>query len=313
MNVLISSVSKKIPLVKGVRKSLTKLNVPTLLVGGDSDKNCIGSYFVDEFIELPPLEKLTPELFISLCQYHKIKAVIPTRDGELFFFAQNKGRFLQEGIHVMVSDTGALEIANDKLLFFQETSQMGYPSITTSENINDIATDSFVVKERFGAGSRKIGIALSYEDALKHAKQMPHPIFQPFIEGIEMSIDLYIDKNGKGKGVIARNRDLVISGESQITTSITNQELEELSLKLAEELKLYGHVMFQALQEEDLYHIIECNPRFGGASTLSLEMGLDSFYWFFLEVLGHDLEATPFVRFNGEKRMVRYPEDLFLS
>ncbi len=315
LNVLISSVSRKIPLIHAVEKSLKKLSVPSSLIAGDSDKNCIGIYFVDDFIVFPALEELTPELFISLCQYHEINAVIPTRDGELSFFSKNKERFLQEGIHVMVSNTDALQIAADKLLFFQTTSQMGYSPVMTSDNIDDISGNSYVVKERFGAGSRKMGLGLSYDQAVKHAKHLNHPIYQPFIIGKELSIDFYIALNGKGKGVIVRTRDLVISGESQITTSIINTELEEMALSLAEELGLYGHCMFQVIHdsENELYHLLECNPRFGGASTLSLEMGLDSFYWFFLEALGENLDDYPFQREKSEKKLVRYPEDLFLS
>lgn len=315
LNVLVSSVSKKIPLVKAVKKSLDKLAIHTLLVGGDSNQNCIGSYFVDEFIEFPSLEKLTPQLFISLCQYHEINAVIPTRDGELQFFSENKECFAQEGIFVMISEMESLKISSDKLRFFQTTAKMGYSPIESSENIDDISSNLYVVKERFGAGSRKIGLGLSYDLAIKHSKHLTHPLYQPFIAGNELSIDFYIDKKGKGKGVIVRTRDLVVDGESQMTTSIDNEEVGTMALSLAEELGLYGHGMFQVIHDSDqgLYHLLECNPRFGGASTLSLEMGLDSFYWFFLEVLGTDLETVPFQRYPGEKRMVRYPEDLFLS
>jgi carbamoyl-phosphate synthase large subunit len=214
----------------------------------------------------------------------------------------------------MVSDRDAVEITHDKLQFFQTTSRMGFSSIITSENIDDISAEMFVVKERFGAGSRQIGLRLTHDLALKQSKHLNNPIFQPYIDGIELSIDLYLDIKGKGKGSIVRTRDLVISGESQITTIITKDELSEMMISLAEELGLYGHVMFQVIHdmEEDLYHILECNPRFGGASTLSLEMGLDSFHWFFLEVLGHDLDFHPFKRFSGERRMIRYPEDLIL-
>ncbi|MNC49272.1 carbamoyl phosphate synthase-like protein [compost metagenome] len=58
------------------------------------------------------------------------------------------------------------------------------------------------------------------------------------------------------------------------------------------------------------YHFIECNTRFGGASRLSVEAGLDSFYWFLLEAEGNDLAEYPFVRSAQEKRLIRYAEDL---
>jgi carbamoyl-phosphate synthase large subunit len=314
LNVLISSISRKIPLIHAVRKALIRFEVPTFLVGGDSNPNCIGSYFVDAFLEIPQQDKLTPERFISLCQLHQINAVIPTRDGELGFFSENQARFGEEGISVMISPRDVLKVVSDKLQFFKVTAKMGYSPIATSENIDDLPSDAYVVKERYGAGSRKIGIGLSHDQAIKHAKQLSQPLFQPFIEGSELSIDFYIDKKGKGKGVIVRTRDLVIDGESQITTSVKNEQLEIMALSLAEDLGIYGHGMFQVIQDsKGSYHIIECNPRFGGASTLSVEMGLDSFYWFFKEVMGSDLSEERFDRFPKERRMVRYPEDLFFE
>lgn len=72
------------------------------------------------------------------------------------------------------------------------------------------------------------------------------------------------------------------------------------------------HVVFQAILEEtsgSLY-LLEANLRFGGASTLSLEMGMHSFIWFFLETLGKPLTKWPFIRSTKEKRQVRYPKDL---
>ena len=75
----------------------------------------------------------------------------------------------------------------------------------------------------------------------------------------------------------------------------------------------YGHVILQAIiDEHDMIHIIECNCRFGGASTLSVKAGLDSFYWFFLEVLGQDLHDYPFTVIYNQIKQIRVPQDIYL-
>jgi len=113
---------------------------------------------------------------------------------------------------------------------------------------------------------------------------------------------------GKAMGAIARIRDLVVEGESQVTTTVYYPELENICIKLAESLGIYGHTVMQVLVDEDhKFHIIECNARFGGASTLSLTMGLNSFEWFFLESLKQPL--PPFERSRHEKRQIRHAED----
>lgn len=54
------------------------------------------------------------------------------------------------------------------------------------------------------------------------------------------------------------------------------------------------------------------NARFGGASHLSIKAGLDSFYWFFLESSGHNIDVYPFIRNKEELKLIRYPEDLII-
>ena len=71
--------------------------------------------------------------------------------------------------------------------------------------------------------------------------------------------------------------------------------------------------MIQVIEDEEgSFHVIECNPRFGGASTASLAVGLDSFYWFLLECSGQNLQGYLFLRSQQEVRQVRYAADWIL-
>jgi carbamoyl-phosphate synthase large subunit len=65
----------------------------------------------------------------------------------------------------------------------------------------------------------------------------------------------------------------------------------------------------QAIRGPRSWSLVECNPRFGGASSLSVEAGLDSFRWFLLEAGGHSLELTPFRRASRDLRLVRFAAD----
>ena len=76
-------------------------------------------------------------------------------------------------------------------------------------------------------------------------------------------------------------------------------------------MELYGHVIFQLiLSSNSKIHIIECNPRFGGASTASIAAGLDSFYWFILESLGENISDYPFISSKKDITQLRFPSDL---
>lgn len=312
--VLISSVSRKVPLVQAVRKAVNRLNKGGKVIGGDADPNCIAKYFVDEFWTMPKLSDLNADALCSECRRLGIRFIMPTRDGELEYYAKHKETLLNAEIAVMISDWAAVSICLDKLRFYQTLNGWGIPVIATALGVDEVKTKPYVVKERFGAGSAGVGLRLSKEEAERHAKGLKSPIFQPFLYGNEYSVDLYLDRSSQVKGVIARKREYVVQGESQVTTTLRDSVLEEMCVEAAEKLKLTGHVMFQLIDDASgkEYFMLECNSRFGGASTLSLEAGLDSFYWFFLEALGHDLEQIPFVRSEKEKTLIRYPTDKFI-
>ena len=313
-NTLVTSVAAKVPLINALRNAYEKLGIDGKIVGADANPGCVAKYFVDSFWSMPRLDDLNVEELIHFCQEEQIRCIIPTRDGELLYFAGHKDRLNAVGIEVMISNRKAVETCLDKLLFSANLSLLGFPVIETTENVNVLNSELYVVKERYGAGSRSIGLGLSREEAIIHSQQLSRPIFQPFVQGEEYSVDVYVDNNGRTKGVIVRRRELVVHGESQITYTVEMPKLEELGAKLAEKLGLYGHVVMQVLVDaHGRFHVIECNSRFGGASTLSIAAGLDTFYWFLLESQGADLDGYPFFRSANEKRQIRYAEDRILE
>jgi len=313
MNILVTSVSRKVPLLKAIRDAGRKWGGGVKITGADLNPDCAGRYFADFFWAMPPLSRLGTEEFINACRKLGITHVVPTRDGELLFFARNRDNLVHHGIEVMVSAPETVAVCLDKLAFYRRLSSAGFPAVPTADQITEIKGDSLVVKERYGAGGKKIGLGLTREEAAKHAAGLSDPVFQPYIRGREVSVDLYVDRRGRAKGVILRTRDLVVNGEAQISTTFQEPQLEEACAALAGELNIYGHAVVQLfLDDKGDYHLIEANPRFGGASTLSIAAGLESFYWFLLETGGGDLDEYPFGR-RGEKRLVRHPADLIFD
>lgn len=309
-NVLVTSISKKIPLLENLKKSVQKINSKIKVIGADLDENCIGKYFVDKFWKMPRISELKPETLIQFCHENNISLIIPSRDGELEFFSKNKRLLEKNNISVMVSDQESVRICIDKLAFSNLTSEIS--AIPAFENVNDCSNNRVVVKERFGAGSLSIGINLDHARAIEHAKNLENPIFQPYITGDEISIDAYINKQGKVHGLVMRKRDLIVNGESQITTTFHDKILEEKFVRIIERLKLYGHVVLQAfIDKNSEVYVIECNSRFGGASTLSIHAGLDSFYWAYLESIDENLERYPFFPAQKSIKQIRHSFDSY--
>ena len=53
---------------------------------------------------LPKISDLTDEKLIEICKMYEISHVLPTRDGELLFWAQRKLLLAQHNIQVWVSN-----------------------------------------------------------------------------------------------------------------------------------------------------------------------------------------------------------------
>ncbi len=313
-NVLITSVAKKIGMINAVGAAMKKIGNEGKLFGGDMDANCLGKYFVDSFWKMPKTDDSHIDEILTFCKENKIKLIIPSRDGELEFWSENKHKFQKNKIKVMVSDYESVGYCVDKLAFYKKCKKHNLPAIETSLRPEKINATRYVVKEQFGAGSRSIAINVDEKEAIEHGKTLSNPIFQPFIKGKEYSVDFYISDSGDMKGAVIRERNLVVDGESQITTTIKNEKIGNVCEKLAKDLNLHGHNLLQILVDgEGKIFIIECNTRFGGASTLSIFAGLDSFYWLMLEAEGVDISDYRFERSGTELRQIRYSENMVIE
>lgn len=307
-NILITSISSKVPLIKRVIEAKDKFDKDIKIFGADIDKDVLGRHFVDEFLLTPKISVLGIDEFIIFCFSNNIGYIVPSRDEDVIFFAKHKKTLAEENIFVFVSDYDSVEFCYDKLKFYEDGDKEW--TIQSSEDINNIDAPKYVVKERYGAGGKNIFLDVDKEEARELAKKLDKPIFQPYIKGIEYSVDSYVDKNIICIASIIRSRDLVINGESKITTVVQDEELQKKVKLFLEEHKIRGHCVLQIIKQADSYSLIECNARFGGASTLSYELGLESFYWFLQESNNKTFEAS---LSNKILKQIRIQKDIYLE
>ena len=288
-NVLFSSLSAKIALYESVKNEVATISPSIGLLGADSDKSCIGSRKVENFTNIPPIDKLNRESLLHFCKKNKIQFVVPTRDGELPFWAEHQDFLFSNQIGVMISTQSAVHICEDKYLFAKHLEKAPVPAIQTSLSSTKLPAqyDRFVAKERTGAASSSIGINLRQGELHTHSQKLKEPVFQPQINGREFSAETWIDKNNRCHGVVLRWRTLVVKGESHKSIIFKNSEWEENLIATFNRVEgLRGHILAQVMVDQnDKLHLIEINPRLGGASPLALASGLHSVKWSILEFL----------------------------
>lgn len=308
-HVLVSSASGKIPLLRSVIEAARKIHPEKLIYAGDLDTTALCRYVADGFIALPRTEDANFDSLRELCQRHGIGIIIPTRDGELDFWSRHAELLAASGIEVIVSPQESITLSLDKLRFAEHGAKNSLPIIPAW--LNPKGSGPFVVKERFGAGSRSIGLNLDVEAAREHATSLIDPIFQPFIRGEEISVDAWLDKKHQVKGLVMRTRDIVKNGESVVTTTFRDEQLENICRKVLTSMPLRGPVVLQLIRDaQGQPHIIELNARIGGASNTAIAVGLDIWLWTLLESEDNCANLGPFHRIPGEVRQVRVPADL---
>lgn len=311
-NVLVSSASRKSPLVRALKKALRKIDPDALVVAGDCDPDAPARHLADAFWEMPRTESGTVQQIIAGCLERDIGVILPTRDAELPEWAAMRSALAESGISVIVSRTDALALCLDKLAFAEWGQAQGLPVIPASTEPDAFPDRPLVVKERFGAGSRAIGLGLSLADAQAHAAKLTAPLYQPLVDGAEISIDAWLTSTGVVHGLVLRRRDRVVGGESQITTTFRDADLEAQAAAVLGQLGLSGPVVMQAILTQTGLAVIEVNARFGGASTASLSVGLELLYWSLFEWAWPEAPLPAFNRLEGEIRQVRVPEDIVI-
>lgn len=278
--ILVSSSGNKVPLVESLIEEMRWEARSRRIVLADNNSDVLTNQLDYSFIEFPETTSENYHKILSILKKEDIKYVIPTRDGELPFYAKHKSEFRKSGIVVMVADTETIEICHDKLLFYKTLSSFRLPVIPTLVNLNEVSSQTqsrFVVKDRFGSGSKSIGLNLDYSSAISHSRSLQNAIFQPYIEGKEFSVDVYASVSSNIESIFVRERQLILDGESAISKIVSDPEIDALVSEIVLKLKIVGHAVIQIIKSEGNLNIVECNPRLGGASTLALHAGAFTF------------------------------------
>ena len=310
-NILITSASGKVPLVRAMQEAAHRINPASKVIASDMNPRVTTQFVADEFWEMPKISDLSLPTLINKCKELNINRILPTSDIELLFYAEAKQTLAKHGIEIIVSSPEAVRICQDKLVF-PDSGGGKFPLIPSSVSPRDFEKSALVVKERFGTGSQGIGLDLSYESALFHARGLKDPIFQPMVHGPEISIDAYVTRTGNVHGLVLRHRDWVVSGESRVTTTFRQESFEEITTDIIRALGLTGPVVMQAIVSNSGLKVIEVNPRFGGASTISLSVGLDMLYWAMIECENINCQLPEFIRRPNKICQVRIPQDLVI-
>ena len=312
MNILITSASRKVWLIKAFQRALSEEGGGEV-IAIDANPRSAALYFADKGYVIPP--GLGEEFLTAvqdICQKHRIKLLIPTRDEELPFFARARQKLQSIGTTVMVPGLNTVEICQDKRLFIEFCLKHGFRTPETYETTKENFKFPVFVKERFGKGSKWAFLAESKSDLDYLLQRLKEPIIQEYIEAPEYTVDLFADFSSRVLSVVPRERLLVFGGESFVGKTCKNWDIIQEATRLAQSLGLVGHNTIQCFWHQGQVKFIEVNPRYGGGANLGFAAGAFTPRMLVRLILGKEVKPT-IGEFKDKLYMLRYTEDLFLT
>jgi len=315
MNILITSASRKVSLVKAFKSALKKEGrgqVTTVDINPFSSVFCFSD---SSYLSPKDSDPLFISKLLAFCKKRQIDLIVPTRDEELKIFAEHKRKFKKIGTTVMVSGIKAVEICSDKLKFikFCQKNDLPIPKTYTPLQIKKGEIKfPLLVNDRFGKGSKKAFKVSSKKELNLYLKYIKNPIIQEYVNEKEYTVDLFADFKGNVISVVPRERIYAFGGESFVGETYKNKRLIEIVIDLSKKLGLIGHNTIQCFFDGKRTKFVEVNPRYGGGANLGFAAGANT-PLYLIQLLKGKKVKSKIGEFKDDLVMLRYTDDVFID
>lgn len=281
------------------RQAIGALELDGALIAADMSPYSPAFQLADRRYLVP---RCTSDEFVSfmvdLCQREGVRLLIPTIDTELPVYAANKEAFAAVGCNIAISDPATIAIGCDKLVTHAWLLESGLPTVQQATAEAFLAMSDaehaqggwdypLIAKPVNGSSSIGVVVAETRDDIAAVADTKPY-IVQTMAPGVEFTVSVLADRDGRGVCAVPRQRLEVRAGEVSKARAVRNAEVQELAIKVVESLPgAYGAINVQLFwdAETGAMNIIELNTRFGGGYPLAWQVGARYPQWMIEELL----------------------------
>ncbi len=237
---------------------------------------------------------------LDICRKYSVDAVISLNDLELPILANNKSRFEEIGVNVIISSPEVIDLCFDKYKTAQWIESIGLKApktfidlavVKTALESGEVSFPLFL-KPRWGSGS--IGLEtcedmdeldLYYPLLLKKIKKTilstasvgnHYVMIQEKLTGKEYGLDVMNDLEGNNVGVSVKEKLSMRAGETDKAVTVNLPDVQEMGATIGRKLKHIGNLDVDIMRRANGdYCVLELNPRFGGGYPFSHEAGVD--------------------------------------
>jgi len=278
------------------------------VIAADADPNATGRWLNGEFEKIPFAEdKNFIGQLLLICERRNIHVVLPLVTKELIPLAQNKKKFDEQQIKILVSKVDSLEIANNKSRLYQflEWRGIDLPGYKVVDNIQQFKSaveelsasgERVCFKPSLSNGSRGFRIIandideqgllfnekpgstyISFRDAVRILSSRPFPelLVTEYLPGEEYSVDCLVNQ-GDVKLIVPRLRTKMMNGISVEGEFVNDKNIIAYCTEIIRQLPLHGNIGIQVKRSSaGKPLIIEINPRVQGTIVAGLGAGIN--------------------------------------
>lgn len=217
------------------------------------------------------------------------------------------------GLATWLPASVVVEACVDKWQFASALEATGLPGPPTGLGSAKGIPGPWIVKPRFGRGSRHVVGVDHAEDLPSALRQVPEPIVQTRLDGAEFTVDALVAPDGALAGAVPRWRLDTRGGISTKGRTFDDEPLVGAVGQLLGAIGLCGPANVQGfVGEGGAFTFTEVNPRFSGGLPLSIAAGADLVGEYLRGVIGLPLRPDR-LRYRSGVTMTRYLASLFSS
>ena len=263
------------------------------VAGVDADELAVGLALSDESHVVP--RGNDPRFLAALLRVATVSSaqVLICTVAEEYDALSGAADYLSEaGLKTLMPSAQAVATCLDKWAFHQVMSAAGLPVPVTGLGKADGVPGPWVVKPRFGRGSRDVHVATSQTRLRAAISATPQPLVQTQLTGQEFTADVLVDGSGAVVAICPRWRTETRGGISTKGETFADDEVANVVSLVVKATGLVGPANVQGFVAEDGHVTVhEVNPRFSGGLPLTLHAGADVVTEYLREILG--LRARP--------------------
>jgi len=319
LKVLFTCAGRRIELIEAFRRAARREKIDLTVVVADASRLAPGMHAADVAHVVP---RITSRDYIPsitrIVKRDRPDLLIPLIDSDLLLLARARETFSRLGCRALISSPTVVRTCRDKVRTYEFLCRHGIdtPATWTLDEVLRRRRNRFpyFIKPRYGSAGRGSAKVPDLETLRFRGPRVPSPIVQEFVDGPEMTLDVYAGFDGVPRCVVPRERIEVRAGEVSKGRVVKDPAVIEAGRQVVAALgECLGVVTIQCIVDpRQRVRVIEINPRFGGGVPLAIAAGADFPRWLLMEFFGRH----PRIRLDAYQdglHMLRFDQSVFVA